>query len=227
MGATLYEPSKGKFSEQAHLLARALIYPSIFGVDASRIEYDGDTLVGASARGDQLDGEMGIDRVIRVSPSWSRQGIPITVQERFRDHRFFSYRDITITEWNHASSTPSELYKLQANLFVYGYVRTQDGCPISFSEVWAIDVLLLLSALASERIRIPKLEKNNKQQTFVTVPFGEIETQIPHAIVFHENNLTAPDTIVKTIVSKYSPAIVAEIATGLSAYGDAKNGGIS
>lgn len=168
MTTTHYEPHNARFSDHAHLAARSQVYPLIFGT--SRITYQSDTLLRQSERGKVLDGEMGVDRVLMVQPNGFHAPLQFTVQERFRRPRYRSHRDITVTEWNHASGRPSELHKITAGLFVYGYY---DARRDTFSDVIAVDTNALLYALARGTVRYNRL-RNGKQQSFLTFGFGEL-----------------------------------------------------
>lgn len=174
MAATPYQQDNANYSEAVHALARRQVYPKLFSADADNITYEADTLVGQSPLGDVLDGEMGIDRIVRVSVRGLTGALSFTVQERFRRPKFSQYRDITVTEWNHASGLPSELYKIQAQVFLYGYADREQE-PTWITEAIAINTTSLLMAIARGAVRY-ETQRNKKQQTFLTIPFTEIES---------------------------------------------------
>jgi len=122
VGATPFSSINAAFTAEVHQVAVDTLYPVMFGVDSSRLEFE-DTLVGEGARETVLDGEMAIDCVAKVSASDPRfqEALTFTAQERWRHPGYRRFRDVTITEWNPASNLPSELYKITADLFVYGY----------------------------------------------------------------------------------------------------------
>lgn len=123
MAKTPFSTANARFSDEGHKFAQRLIYPIHFKVEQSELGFE-TTKVGGTTRASLLDGEMAIDRIVTVRKQTSTLRIPMryTVQERFRDVKWLMKQDITITEWNHLSSLGSELYKMFASLFVYGYM---------------------------------------------------------------------------------------------------------
>ena len=169
MTATKYQPENGEFSNVAHLAAQRLIYPQIFAVPAEAIQYEA-TLLGASERGSVYDGELGIDRIVKVTVNKLHGPLKFVVQERFRRPAYASYRDITITEWNGASNLPSELYKISAGLFVYGYYDAERN---RFIDAIAFHVSALLHRMVTNSIAYRR-NKNNKQQDFLSFTFTDL-----------------------------------------------------
>jgi hypothetical protein len=55
-----------------------------------------------------------------------RAPLGFTIQERFRRPRYAEFQDLTLTEWNGNSNLPSELYKIRAGMFLYGYYSEED-----------------------------------------------------------------------------------------------------
>lgn len=170
MARTLYEQDNADFSNRAHMRARDVLYPRIFNVRRERLEFE-DTLLAQSERAAILDGEMGVDRIVRVTVQSLPAPLVFTVQERFRRPEFARYQDLTVTEWNHASNLPSELYKINAGLFVYGYF---DECSGRFPDAIVIGVTEMLLALAQGRLRYDR-RWNKKRQTFLTLRFDDME----------------------------------------------------
>lgn len=170
MPATVYEQANAFFSNRAHMAARTMLYPRIFRTPVERMAFE-DTLLAMSERAQILDGEMGVDRIVRVSVYNLRAPIVFTVQERFRRPEFARYRDLTITEWNHASDLPSELYKINAGLFVYGYY---DEGQSRFVDAIAINVTNLLLSIARQEVRY-LTRRNKKRQTFLAFDFDSLE----------------------------------------------------
>jgi len=167
---TLYEQDNADFSNRAHLRARDVLYPRIFNVRREQLEFE-DTLLAQSDRAAILDGEMGVDRIVRVTVHNLPAPLVFMVQERFRRPEFARYRDLTVTEWNHASGQPSELYKINAGLFVYGYFDENSG---RFSDAIVIGVTDMLFALAQGRLRYER-RMNKKQQSFLAFRFEDLE----------------------------------------------------
>lgn len=170
MARTLYEQVNADFSNRAHLRARDVLYPRIFCAHRERLEFE-DTLLAQGDRAAILDGEMGVDRIVRVTVQSLPAPLVFTVQERFRRPEFAKYQDLTVTEWNHASNLPSELYKINAGLFVYGYFNEDRD---EFLDAIAIDVTDMLLAIATRRLNYAR-RWNKKMQTFLTLRFGDME----------------------------------------------------
>jgi len=167
---TLYEQDNADFSNRAHMRARDVLYPRIFNVRRERLQFE-DTLLAQSDRAKILDGEMGVDRIVRVTIHNLPAPLMFTVQERFRRPEFAKYQDMTVTEWNHASNSPSELYKINAGLFVYGYFDERSG---RFPDAIVIGVTEMLLALAQGRLRYER-RRNKKQQSFLALRFEDME----------------------------------------------------
>lgn len=170
MARTLYEQDNADFSNRAHMRARDVLYPRIFNVRRERLQFE-DTLLAQSDRAKILDGEMGVDRIVRVTIHNLPAPLVFTVQERFRRPEFAKYQDMTVTEWNHASNLPSELYKINAGLFVYGYFDERSG---RFPDAIVIGVTEMLLALAQGRLRYER-RRNKKQQSFLALRFEDME----------------------------------------------------
>jgi len=171
MSATRYDEGNAAFSNKAHAAARNVLYPLLFDAASDKLSFDNDTLLQHGERGAVLDGQMGIDRIVNVTVDKLRAPLRFTVQERFRRPNYTTYRDLTVTEWNHASNLPSELYKITADYFLYGYYDDAQGV---FQEAIAISVPDLL--LSVSKHNIPYVMKpNKKQQTFLAFKFDDLD----------------------------------------------------
>lgn len=188
MTATVYQKDNANYSDKVHMLARELVYPKLFGADAANITYEADTLVGQSPLGDVLDGQMGIDRIVRVSVKGLSGALSFTVQERFRRPSYAKYRDITVTEWNHASGVPSELYKIQAQIFLYGFANDEQN-PTWITEAIAINTTSLIMGIVRGGINYGT-ETNPKQQTFLTIPYAELESN--NTVIWRTKEFSSP-----------------------------------
>ena len=167
---TPYSPENQRFTNEAHAAARTLIYPSLFDVRPSAIEWK-DHSVSDGGESSVMDGQLGIDRTAKVSRPGMSAPLEHVIQERFRRMRFAGFRDITITEMNNASGQPSELYKLKSGLFVYGYF---DICGCSFGEVIAVYVEAILDIIGRGLVRPGKEHNPRSDQNFVTVKFDDL-----------------------------------------------------
>jgi hypothetical protein len=170
MARTIYQTANAEFSNRAHQSARHLIYPKIFNKASAQLEFE-DTLLDMGERGRILDGEMGVDRIVKVTMPYLHAPLVFTVQERFRRPEFDKYKDLTITEWNNASNMPSELYKINAGLFVYGYFDETENI---FTDAIVISVTDLLLAISRGLINY-STEYNKKCQYFLGFKFDHLE----------------------------------------------------
>jgi len=183
---TPYNRRNAAFSQTAHECAQLCFYPSLFGVDSDAIKWDDNTLLDHGGRGQVLDGEMGIDRVAYVSYPGLRSALVFTIQERFRrfvtaeGFRAKEKRDVTITEWNNRSNLPSELYKIAADLFVYGYFSKDDE---ELGEVIAFDLSILKLLVGRGEIRYARFNNGYKDQDFIAIDIDAIRAS--PADVYH------------------------------------------
>ena len=172
MSKTLFSAENSTFSQNAHTFAQTQIYPllwpgeSVTMVDATITREASGLIEG------KLDGQMGIDRVAIVSTNGLKQPIKYTIQERFRKDSFKRWGDITITEWNFSSNTPSEIYKIQADLFVYAFF---DSCDSIFKEVVVVYVPVLKAAISNGTIRYVIRTNPRSNQTFMGISIADLE----------------------------------------------------
>lgn len=166
---TKYEQHNQDFSDKAHEAAQRLVYPKVLGCRFSDIAFSSSS-VRDGGTGAFLDGEMAIDRSVELTDKRFRTQLKLTFQERFRRPKYSGYKDITVTEWNHASDQPSELYKMNCQVFLYGYYHETSG---RFSDVIAIDVAAFLLAIASGSLKWHR-NINHKKQQFISVTFDDL-----------------------------------------------------
>lgn len=115
------------------------------------------------------DLEYAIDCQVAVTVDGLRAPIRFAVQERWREPEAMRWGDITITEWNQASNEPSELHKLGAQLFVYGfYDKATDHVVLAV----AIDVAKVLYALALGKLAYRR--QSRLDQSFLGFSFQDI-----------------------------------------------------
>lgn len=179
---TRYDTKNAEFSDNAHIAARALIYPNVLNVSADKLEFE-STILGDSDKGNVMDGLMGIDRIVKISKfdNRLRGKIQLTIQERFRRVQFARYKDITITEWNYNSNLPSELYKISANYFVYGYFDENSGV---FLDVITVNVPSMMSSICNGGLKYT-ISRNTKNQTFLVVSFDALHAA--RCVVYHQS----------------------------------------
>jgi hypothetical protein len=168
---TPYNKNNADMSDGAHRLAVTKLYPQLFGVSPERLEFDKDTLLGESARGEILDGQMGVDYVARLTVEPLGAPLQVTIQERFRRYTFAKYRDVTLTEWNHNTNLPSELFKITSGIFLYGYVNERQD---DFLEAIAFNVTDLMVALAKGSLSLNRERNPRSNQSFVCFTFEQL-----------------------------------------------------
>lgn len=161
---TPYEQHQGDFSACAHEAARRLIYPDLFGTEDIEFEHFGQN---DEEMARHYDGQMGID--LKVFPAPLRHDLSSSlcfhIQERFRRPAFREYKDITLTEFNHNSRLPSELYKIASGIFVYGYYHAEDDV---FTSAYAVDMARVLLGIQRTEILFSK-NRNKKNQDFICI----------------------------------------------------------
>lgn len=173
---TEYESHQASFSEIAHEAAKVHLYPSLFGtpdIEFERFDVEDEDF------GSVFDGRLGIDIVARPNrenaPGYEdrnplRSRLHFYVQERFRRASYAHFGDVTITEFNHASGTPSELYKIAAGLMMYG---VYDEDAEFFVCAYAIDVARTLLAIQRRKLSFSR-NQNRKGQDFVCLAIADL-----------------------------------------------------
>lgn len=185
MSRTRFDQAHQDFSNAAHTVAQHSIYPHLFPQRYYRdnwISFETTSVsLGGAAR--ILDGEMATDRIVRVHGYNYMAPFCFSVQERFREPDYLKRfgPELTITEWNHASDLPSELYKLYAGIFVYGYF---DKTAQAFSQWIAVNTSAMMIGLLGGAFNGISTKPNAKKQDFLCIPF-EALTSVPGVVVAH------------------------------------------
>jgi hypothetical protein len=168
---TPYSYRNQGFTDAAHDAAQSLVYPTIFDCDKSLLSFETSSVADGGEKA-ILDGQMAVDRIVSVTVSGLKGPIEHMVQERFRRPDYARFRDITITEWNHASNQKSELYKLKAGIFLYGYFDNKSGL---FGEVIAANTAAVLMAISNETLRYTRETNPRTKQSFICVTFDALQ----------------------------------------------------
>lgn len=160
------------FTKRAHLAAQQQFYAPMFPGLPLAFEDTVDTV---------RDLGYAVDCIAAVTVGDLRAPLRFAVQERWREPEFMRFGDITVTEWNLPSARPSELHKLGAHLFVYGfYDSTQDRIVAGV----AVDVVVLLRALALGEVRYTR--RTRVDQTFLAFDVRKLRSV--GAVVFSVDN---------------------------------------
>lgn len=136
---------------------------------------------------EMLDFKMSIDTLVRISlnntkfkTAHKESPLTVTFSERFRDsNEFFPYQDLTITEYSHNSGYVSELYKLNCERFMYGYIN-----DTSITQCVIIDSPKLKELFSRNMINYEyKHIGNERNQSFIYFDFNEL---YKHGLILYE-----------------------------------------
>jgi hypothetical protein len=166
MGWTPYSSANQEFSNKAHQQARIEIYPLLFDVPADRLAYV--ELPNAQDR----DFNQGIDKTIQITVPDLHGSLGFSVQERFRRPSYASFQDMTITEYNLNSGMLGELYKIEADLMLYGYYNPLTS---GFIEAIACWVPALKANIARQNTQQQLGHNYRSNQDFLCFKFDELE----------------------------------------------------
>ena len=167
---TIYDHSRAEFSNKAHNKARSVLYPTLFKTTLNNLAYH-STLLEMGGKEQIMDAEMGIDVLVEVTVYKLREPLKFVFQERWREPKYRSWQDLTITEWNHASNLPSELYKITAGMFLYGYYDLKADLIL---EALVINVPALLYSIVTKSLQWKLQFVERKRQTFLYFTFKDL-----------------------------------------------------
>jgi hypothetical protein len=167
---TPYSQENQALSDAAHLASQTQVYPFVFNCDSSRLSFE-CTSLSVSDKAAILDGEMGVDRIVRVSCLDLPRPISFCIQERFRNIKYSGYQDLTITTWNTITGQPSELYKINAGLFLYGFYNSASNL---FGDWVMVNTAAMLIALTSKRVPYTTKKNPRSGQEFIGLKFADL-----------------------------------------------------
>ena len=157
---TTFSQRRMDFTKRAHLAAQTQFYPKMYPAGVEFL----DTV------GTVRDLEYAIDCQLAITVRDLRAPISLAVQERFRQPHEMHWGDITVTEWNLASDQPSELHKLGAQMFVYGfYDDERDRICLAV----AVDVGLMQWALANGELGYERRRRGD--QSFLGIKYTALK----------------------------------------------------
>lgn len=198
---TPFSNTNRDLSQSGHLKAREVLYPALF---ASRINEGDqltfeDTCIWNGERGAVLDGEQATDRIVYLycrrfanqpkgyeDAESALRKIPITVQERFREPVHQANQDLTITVWNPLSQTPSELFKLMAQWFLYGYY---DLATDTHLQTLLVNVSDMMMGVINGSLPFTHHENPRTKQPFIAIPFAALYKQRAGRAEWRDNQL--------------------------------------
>lgn len=177
---TPYSEENAEFSAKAHKRAVNEFYPKVFGKDAKITIYSPDEFNTPEDK--VLDGLLGIDKRLKIESAGNgSRSFSYTIQERWRrlgnffnPYKYIDYQDITITEWNHETDLPSELHKIVANLFVYGYYEEKLDKIVQGTVSY---VTPLLMKIQLDSISFVSGRNFRSNQSFRGYPFSVLEKE--------------------------------------------------
>ena len=174
---TTFSEDRMAFTKAAHLAAQTQFYPHMF--PGAKVEFE-DTV------GTAHDLTYAIDCQLAVTVPAFRAPLRISVQERWRIPAEMHWGDVTITEWNLASDMPSELHKLAAQLFVYGFYDADSDAIVAgiAVDVAGVHIALTRGDLSYQR-------RNRVDQTFIGIDNRELEAL--GAVVYRKYRTGSPD----------------------------------
>lgn len=172
---TPYNRDRQEFSDKGHLKAQSVIYPKLFNTTQDKLEF----AILDEEKAKMLDCEEATDRRVRATVTGLKGPLSFDFQERFRKPKYMDYQDITMTEWNYNSDLPSELYKIRAHLFLYGYY---DPFSDRILEAIVFHVSPILLQIAQGKLAYRR-KTNEKNQSFLTITFEELKRS--GAVAFH------------------------------------------
>lgn len=167
---TPYSSDNQDFSDLAHIAARSLVYPEMLGCDEHVMSFESASVSDGGEKA-IMDGQMAVDRIVKVSVEGLRGPIEHIIQERFRRTSYARYRDLTITEWNFATNQKSELHKLKAGFFLYGYF---DETTSTFGEAIAVNTSAMLLAIQRKTVYYDTRVNQRTRQTFICLTFNSL-----------------------------------------------------
>jgi hypothetical protein len=163
---TTFDPKRMDFTKRAHTAAQTQFYPDMF--PGRPIRY-ADTV--ATVR----DLDYAIDCQLAVTVPDLRAPLHFAVQERWRQPQWENHGDVTVTEWNLASGQPSELHKLGAHLFVYGFYDAPAD-RIRLAVAVAVPILLRELACGDPPLRYRRGTRGGRDQTFLGFQCRDLES---------------------------------------------------
>lgn len=189
---TSFSAGNFSFSSKAHLAAERQFYPKL---------WPGATISFLDTTKAVEDLVYAVDCIAEVSlpdPD-ARAPIKFYIQERWRKPSYRKFTDMTVTEWNLRTNQPSELHKLAAQLFVYGFY---DESTDMIVEGYAVDICRMQHCNARGELKYERRRRSSGDQSFIAIELDHL--QEIQALMFDLNKCveTLPDVEIKSRYTK-------------------------
>lgn len=145
------------------MAAREQFYPKLWP-NALRIQF-------VDVTGAAEDLKYGIDCIAAVTVKGFRAPLKFFIQERFREPCFRRFRDATVTEWNTVTDLPSELHKIAAQIFVYGYYHPGQNRILG---AIAINVPQMIREIGEGRLPYTRDQRSSRDQDFIAIKWDHL-----------------------------------------------------
>src|SRR5947209_9319514 len=177
MSYTPFSDEQYNQSLNIHQKERNNIYPLIYGVRKENVSYDDDMPEYIKKIQDY---EKARDVTFKVKyPLWE---YPVNYSSQFRIREIDAqkFQDLTITLKNPDSNSPGELFKLQADVFPYGY---QDQNGERLIELLVADCPKLRNGIINDTLQYEIRYNPRSHQPFVAIKFAELYKH--HIVILH------------------------------------------
>ena len=189
---TAFSQDHWEETKAAHLAAREQFYPGLWP-NAERIQFVDTTEAVAYLK-------YGIDCIEAVTAKGFRAPLKFFIQERWRTPSARKYKDATVTEWNTVTDLPSELHKIAAQIFVYGYY---DPFKNRILGALAINVPQMIRELGEGRLPYTHENRPTKDQPFIGIKWNDLGDV--GAIMHSTLNLSKSVESLPEITSRFTP----------------------
>lgn len=163
---TAFSGENFDFSTRAHYAAERQFYPGL---------WPGATVRFVDTTKAEADLGYAVDCIALVSlPDTEARGpVQFFIQERWRRYepRYAKYRDMTVTEWNLQTNQPSELYKLGAQLFVYGLYNAATD---TIESALAVDIVRMQLANVRGQLHYTRSKRAGRDQSFIAIEWDHL-----------------------------------------------------
>lgn len=167
----VYSNKQTNFSNAVHdKLMKLNFYEKLFDNNNIKVIDTTVTKPGYNKEAQILDQKYGVDYRI-IAKIKLLGNIPVTIQERFRDIKYKHYQSLTIRVET-KTGLASELSKINADFFIYGYVDIINGI-IKPNQIVVINVALIKQAIIMDKLQYT-IHKNYDGSGFIDIRFSDL-----------------------------------------------------